>query len=208
VIPGGAYSIEEMRRARMRDPIVEAHYSDFDLARAKVVHLHNTQMAYVSYRLGSQIFWTKKQLHLAKGEVVLTDGKRQARARCGNQISAKPQGKTSPLEPEEQAFNAKIPPQSKQAPIANQLIAELPASRVPPLPYAVPPVILSSAPSSGSGVPAGSGYVPVFTPGIPGTTLRSQPPPPAVPEPATLLLVGSGLVLFGARLRKKSSDRS
>jgi len=37
VVPGGVYSIEELRAAIARDPIVAAHYGDLDVAEMRVL---------------------------------------------------------------------------------------------------------------------------------------------------------------------------
>ncbi len=72
VIPGGAYTLDELQEARLRDPVVSSHYSDFDPGHAKVLRLPRPMMAYVSYRLGSEIFWTRKQLHLVQATAAST----------------------------------------------------------------------------------------------------------------------------------------
>src|SRR5205814_72766 len=105
VVPAGVYSVQELKDARTRDRVVADHYSGFDLERARATRLDRPRMAYVSYRLGDEIFWTRKQVHLAKGESVITDGVHRVRARCGNMISDKPYPKKSPLEPEERALD-------------------------------------------------------------------------------------------------------
>lgn len=42
---------------------------------------------YTSYRIGDKIYWTDKPVHIHKGELLWTDGKRLIRARCGNELS-------------------------------------------------------------------------------------------------------------------------
>src|SRR5690349_14294654 len=61
VIPGGAYTVQELGNARLRDRVVASHYAGFDLDHSKVVRLKEAKLAYVSYRLGNQLFWTKRQ---------------------------------------------------------------------------------------------------------------------------------------------------
>jgi hypothetical protein len=88
VIPGGVLSSEELRNAVFNDPSVAFHYADFKVSRTQVLTLGQDRRVYVSYRIGAEIFWTRKTLSLHKGETVITDGIHEARTRCGNRISA------------------------------------------------------------------------------------------------------------------------
>ena len=200
MIPGGAYTLDELQEARLRDPVVSSHYSDFDPGHAKVLRLPRPMMAYVSYRLGSEIFWTRKQLHLVKGETVLTDGVHRIRARCGNQISEKPQPKTSPLEAEEKAFNSVKPSHPKPLPMLAEL-APLPGLAVPPAESLPSGSIIAVVPWG----PIGGGYGPSGTPTKPPPT---QPTPPAVPEPASLLLFASGIGGLSLAVRKRRKSQT
>jgi hypothetical protein len=95
VIPGGAYSSEEVARARRVDAVVRTHYSDF----GEVVSSRRMQAdtyLYVSYRKADRVFWSIRKHRIPKGELVLTDGKHLARARCGNRLSITPQQPTLP----------------------------------------------------------------------------------------------------------------
>jgi hypothetical protein len=84
IIRGGANSADELARAIEGDPVVAAHYSDFDLAKTKVVRLEQPKVAHVSYRIGNSVYWTRKPVVIPAGETVLTDGKHMSRTRCGN----------------------------------------------------------------------------------------------------------------------------
>ena len=88
VIPGGAYSPEELRKSVARDKFVKAHYADFDLESARLVTLGEDRFQYVSYRINNRILWTHKKIRVPKGEVLLTDGRHFARTRCGNRLCA------------------------------------------------------------------------------------------------------------------------
>ena len=88
VIAGGAYSQAELRAAMGRDALVQRHYSNFQTESVRLVVTAADQMQYVSYRQAGRVFWTHKQLRIPRGELVLTDGKHWARARCGNQLAA------------------------------------------------------------------------------------------------------------------------
>lgn len=91
VIPGGVRGSSELTKVLERDAVVRAHYADFDTANAYVVHVKRARLVHVSYRMGDDIYWTKKTVRLVKGEALLTDGKSFVRARCGNRIADLPQ---------------------------------------------------------------------------------------------------------------------
>jgi len=91
VIAGGAYSVAEVDRARRADPVVNAHYAVFDTARLRMTEAPAPRSVYVSYRIGSGVFWTRNRVRLAAGEALITDGEHMARARCGNRVADTPQ---------------------------------------------------------------------------------------------------------------------
>jgi len=91
IIRGGAYSAAELDAALRSDPITAAHYAGFDRARIAAIPAEAGRKVYVSYRAKDRIYWTAKAVPLTPGEILLTDGTRQARARCGNRISDTPQ---------------------------------------------------------------------------------------------------------------------
>ncbi len=105
VIPGGAYSPAELRYVNEKDPLVREHYADFDIRSARVVTLTDDRFQYVSFRLKNRIFWTHNKLRIPKGEVLITDGRSYARTRCGNRLSSKRQGSTTPKQPSERALS-------------------------------------------------------------------------------------------------------
>jgi hypothetical protein len=106
IVPGGVLTPAEVERAIARDPVVAAHYAGLDPRALRVVRLQEPRQAYVSYRIGNQVYWTRKKLSLKAGETVLTDGKMTVRARCGNQVADAVLGQTSAAEPSEQTFDA------------------------------------------------------------------------------------------------------
>jgi len=100
-VSGGVRDPAALHHAVSRDPVVAAHYADFKLAEARVARLPAPKTAYVSYRMGNRVYWTRNKVKLAGGEEVITDGEHYARARCANRIADSPQGETSPAEPPE-----------------------------------------------------------------------------------------------------------
>lgn len=135
VIPGGISNVQELRKIVAEDPVVAAHYFGFDLAHAQVTRLRSERLAYVSYRLGDRLYWTKRKVKLAKDEIVITDGTHTARSRCGNLVSETPSSPTSPDEPPAKSLDTPIP----QEPVVNdrpkpQEKRDPPAAVAPQLP--------------------------------------------------------------------------
>jgi hypothetical protein len=145
IIPGGAADAAALREAIDADPVVRAHYANFDLSRTHVVRLTAPQVAHVSYRIGDDVFWTKKPLLLKTGETLLTDGQHYARTRCGNQLAASP-GAVSADEPPSGAFDSPL----------QRLAADSWLPTIPPL-----------SPTTGILGPGGEAPGPVFTGGFP-----------------------------------------
>jgi hypothetical protein len=215
VIAGGAQSPQELREAVAVDPVVAQHYADFDIAKARRVTLDAPKLAYVSYRIGNKVFWTKHKVALRKGEVMLSDGPNMARTRCGNRISVLPVRPNAPAEPSSSelegpefapmvsspylAAYSVSPPAMFSGPI--QSPGGRTASIVPVAPFFPLPggggivgnQSASTPPPGGGGTP-GSG-------GGGGT-----PPPLGVPEPGTaaLVLIGLGAAAMRARRKRKA----
>jgi hypothetical protein len=106
VVPGGVADARELKWVAEHDPIVAAHYAGFDYEHARVVRLVLARTAYVSYRIGNHVYWTRRRITLHKGEKVITDGKITARARCANRVEELPQQANSELEPAAAKFEA------------------------------------------------------------------------------------------------------
>ena len=117
VVDGGVHSVQELRSAIWRDPVVARHYSNFELDRAKIIEAKADRDFHVSYRMGREIFWTKKRLKVAKGERLITDGTHFARTRCANVLSEVPREKTSPIEPAPKVLDTPLNPPSDPAPL-------------------------------------------------------------------------------------------
>jgi hypothetical protein len=119
VVPGGVLTPDEVERAMARDPVVASHYAGLNPRALRVVHLLEPRDAYVSYRIGNQVYWTSRKLRLKVGEAVLTDGNITVRARCGNQVADSALGPVSPSEPSADLLDSPADP---------TLVAGLPAA--------------------------------------------------------------------------------
>lgn len=113
VIPGGFRHLQELKDVMASDAVVAAHFYDFNLAPSRIIQLQTEKVAHVAYRVGNDVFWTKRKVKLAKGENLITDGVNYARMRCGNRISEDPVGESSSYEPSPEALETPqrlIPP--------------------------------------------------------------------------------------------------
>ena len=105
VIPGGVQSREELVERVAGDRVVSDHYRDFKVSKARIVKADKTRMMHVSYRMDDQVYWTKKKVRIPEGEMLITDGECEARARCGNRVSASPREPVSDEEPMMETFD-------------------------------------------------------------------------------------------------------
>jgi len=229
IVPGGVRDARELKWAAEHDPVVAAHYAGFDYDHARVVRLVLARTAYISYRIGNKIYWTRHRVSLKKGETVLTDGKMTARTRCGNRVEEVPQQATSSSEP---------PVAKMEEPIAP---AAGTTQSTPPVPFQSalmgrPPAPgLGPAPPLGVYDPMGTGtWIPISPPALPSVCGPIQKKPTSgtgtaavaevtgkngkkiiggdpcgggaggeVPEPGTWLLMGTGLALMYWMTRKR-----
>jgi hypothetical protein len=178
-----------------KDPVVAAHYAGFQVARTHIVRLDHDRAAYVSYRLGNVVFWTKHRVIIPAGESLLTDGESMARTRCGNRLSVSPEAPVSPEEPSAMLLEAL---QEDSTLVAYNSPFELPLTPPPAAQKAVPvegePVFIPS--SIWFPVEAARATHPLAT--------ASRTPPILVPEPDTLLLLLTGFsALWLARKRRR-----
>lgn len=216
VIPGGAYSPEELRNSVAKDKFVKAHYADFDVESARLVTLAEDRFQYVSYRINNRILWTHKKIRIRKGETLLTDGRHFARTRCGNRLCA---ALASPV-----SFTLAPLKKLVLPPFTMDLLSRSEISLAEP-----PEVDMGETPGLDLDLPRIAPYLPPAQP-MPGATaqnwapigttpaligaapgyplLASRPPPPfltptpplplsAVPEPASIYLFMTG---FGVSL--------
>jgi hypothetical protein len=108
VIRGGVLSREELIHSISNDPVVAKHYAHFAANQARIVKAEKTQSMYVSYRIRDKVYWTSKQLKIAEGEPLITDGSDFARTRCGNRVSVAPMEPVSEEEPPIEVFENTI----------------------------------------------------------------------------------------------------
>ncbi len=204
VVPGGIHSSEGLREAVSRDRVVGLHYSDFNLARIHLARLKTAQSAYVSYRIGNKIYWTRRKLKLARDEEVITDGVSYARARCGNRISPTPKAPTSAMEPPPEKFDSQVDPQVAGPQMA--ALSGFPRAAPVMAPIAtVPPVLTPGAtPVGAPPLPPGFGPIPPVFILPPGKSPGHIPPPVPVPEPSTWTLLPAALTAMYAARRKKT----
>jgi hypothetical protein len=165
VIPGGVYSPAELRAAIERDAVVAAHYRDVRLDQMQAVTLTTGRSAYVSYRKGDRIHWTRERIWLKAGETVLTDGTTMIRARCGNCISDVKNESATAVEPAPGELDEFIVPPiaaSEVDPVATAAEAQLIGLLQVPFagqmmelsgsPFEVPPVMVRGGTVGGSDV--------------------------------------------------------
>jgi PEP-CTERM motif len=188
VVPGGIKNSASLREIAARDRAVSQHYSRFDYSKAHLVRVTEPREVYVSYRIRDTIFWTRKKIRLPAGELLLTDGKITARAKCGNQVSDMARPEVSDQEPEEDILDQ---------PVA--LVGPAPFLPVRPgppgfnLPIGPPPLN-----GNGFGFPLVSlGGAPVGGCRLKDGLLEHCHPhkKPVAPEPGTLVLIGTGLAM-------------
>ena len=202
IVPGGLKDPADLRYAALRDYVVRGHYAHFDYSHARLVRATEAREVYLSYRIRDSVFWTRRRVRLHVGELLLTDGKITARARCGNQVSDTAKPEVSSEEPAEDVLDQPV------------VAAETaPLSPIRPLSAFDLPVGQPLSPQSFLG-PFFFPYIPISVPlpppshcpageqDIDGHCRKRPHKPPTVPEPPTMLLIGSGLGLIMWRYRR------
>jgi PEP-CTERM motif len=192
VIPGGAYNAHELAEAIERDPVVAAAYRTVSAGGVRAEGVPADRLAYMSYRIGDQIYWTKHPIRLRRGETILTNGSAQLRGRCGNGISLVPMLPTADSEPaplELEALSAGESPLLPARRLAFDRAFALAAPAGTSLSFGHQDELGTGSPwgeSSGASdlpFPPGlfPGTPPVGSTPIPPDTSPSGPPPPDVP---------------------------
>ncbi len=184
ILKGGAYDAEELKAKLHADPVAARHYASFDLRYVRPVTLPAGLFAYVSYRKGSDIYWTRKRVLLPVGETLLTDGKFLARARCGNRVSDTPEQPVAEVptsEPPELVMNTPEPPESTPPLTPSR---ETPTAIENPRPR----------PRGVTDVPLG----PILErPSVVGLPLGPYPTPQRLPAPVAVVPEPNAFVLMG-----------
>ncbi|WP_321474362.1 PEP-CTERM sorting domain-containing protein [uncultured Paludibaculum sp.] len=198
VVSGGVETPEEVLAAAQHDPLVAAHYRDFDFQHATVTTLRDARLAHVSYRMDDKIFWTKKKVKIPAGERVVTDGKNYIRGRCGNRLLDTSPPQVSAHEPPEEVMNtpdlpvlALTVPQPGTPPILGTVGGAAPSESEPTSPAGLAPYDAGAPdlipPSSTHAGPVGGGYIipPMVCCGGYGITPSSSNPVPTTPPVIT-----------------------
>ena len=206
VVPGGVKDPEDLRSAALRDYVVRRHFSHFDFAHAQLIRSTEPREVYLSYRIRDTVFWTRKKVRLLPGELLLTDGKITARARCGNQISDTAKPEVSDEEPDEDVIDQ---------PVA--VAAAAPSFPIRPM--LNPPELPVGAINPPQNFTGGGFVFPEIPVGLPlpfGCPAGETGNPPDCkhkhhhhkggesPEPSTMVLLGFGMALILWRYRKFS----
>ena len=196
VVPGGLKDPASLREVAARDRAVSQHYARFDYSKAHLVRVTEPREVYVSYRIRNTIFWTHKKIRLPAGELLLTDGKITARAKCGNQVSEAAKPDVSDQEPEEAVLDQPV------------------ALEGPPLPPRLGPPAFNLPIGPPVATPLYAGgfvfpYAPLGGSPVSGCQVKNgvmdkncRPHKPPTPEPATIILIASGLAIVTWRYRK------
>ena len=216
VVSGGVRDVHELKWAAEHDPVVASHYAGFDYDHARVVRLVLARTAYISYRIGNKVYWTRHRVSLKKGETLITDGKITARSRCGNRVEEVPQQATSSLEPPAIKFEEPLAPSMGTAVTTLPIPFESALNR-PGLPGLGPelPLSLVDPFENGVGVPIPPPPIPTSVCGIGNKPTKvvaggkkGKKNPCGViggevPEPGTWLLIASGLAAMYCKTRSK-----
>jgi hypothetical protein len=203
VVPGGIKDVSSLREAAARDRAVSRHYAHFDYGKARMVRVTEPREVYVSYRIRDTVFWTQKRIRLKIGEMLLTDGNITARAKCGNQISETAKPDVSDQEPEEDVLDQPVALEE-----LGPSLALRPVLAPPDLPVGQPlaPALADAGFSFPYVTIAGSMAPPCSTKnGNLDNRCHPKHKKPNTPEPASMLLLASGLALVSWRYRSRQS---
>lgn len=226
IVAGGIHSKQQFEDAMRSDPVAAAHYANFNAANFRLIKLKREREAYVSFRVGDNVYWTSHKVRLRRGETLISDGRHLGRARCGNRVSETPRLPTYDHEPSAQELNTADEPQVEtEAFTANAPLAPSPLGLPVTAPLLARPLTPGSAPrllasSSPPGVVPFTGIPPYFVPpdGCPHGTVElhgkcspDTPTTPVAPTPenATLILflTGVGALTVWGWIRKHRALR-
>ena len=174
VVSGGVHSTEEFASVRNVDPVVARHYDDVVPGTLRAERVDAPRLAYMSYRVGDQIYWTKRRVILHEGEQILTDGDTTIRGRCGNRLSETPMVPTSGQEPLADVFDRPVDAMEHATPDGSR-----PGVVARPAAGGRLSAMSSSHPTLLTGDPTGSDVIPEETgapfPGPPFSSLTLAP---------------------------------
>lgn len=191
VVPGGVRSAKEVQDSIDRDPVVRAHYAGLVPATLLAMRLSRAIDAYASYRVGNRIYWTAHKIHIPSGELVLSDGTRMIRSRCGNVLTFIG---VPPIFPDPLPRLRHEPPP-----------AAPPPGTPPPdvvFDYGMPPILWPpEMPVIAKTAPPPYWPPPVLVPPYWCCENTTHARPPATPEPSTFLLLGTAASAVFAKRR-------
>jgi hypothetical protein len=204
VVPGGIKDLDDLRYAALRDYVVRSHYAHFDYSHAQLLRASEAREVYLSYRVRDAVYWTRRKVRLHPGELLLTDGKITARARCGNQVSDTAKPEVSKEEPEEDVLDQ---PVATLEPGPSFPVRALLPPLDMPAGQPTPPQLFAGSfvfPYVPFGVPIPSGLCSANDHRVDGKCVPKRKP--VLPEPSTMLLIGTGLAFIAWRYRSRATN--
>ena len=168
-------TIEDFRVVVGSDPVLTAHFADFDWVHAQSGKLDDAIWTSVSYRKGDAIAKTRKKIKLPKGDGYITDGKRRVRTYCCNDYVVDPPPTEVQTAPLMEKVDSSVRRQEMVAGPPAQQSSNAPAQKSAGPPSPAPKLAFAPAP--------------IITPQLIVI--------PNVPEPSSLLLVATGIGGFG-----------
>jgi hypothetical protein len=191
IIRGGVRSREELFAHIRADRVVAEHYSGFDVVNARIIRAPKARLMYASYRIGDNVYWTANKIRIPLGELLITDGDLEARARCGNLLS---DTEMTPLsgeeDPDDEFFD------NSHAVELGDPLELFDEPLIPLTGDEIDPPVLARIPS----------YPPGYFPTWPAASGGNTNPPGTnvVPEPGTMVMVFTGLAIITAvRIRQR-----
>ncbi|MDD2733090.1 MAG: PEP-CTERM sorting domain-containing protein [Desulfuromonadaceae bacterium] len=199
------HSVEDFRKTVQSDPVLAAHFSEFNWSVAKLGKQEQELWTFVSYRKGPVIKQTTKPVKLPKGDQYVTDGVRFVRTYCCNDYVAAPAPRiVSMITPVERVDGPSRRVEKSDPPDPPSLAEALPAFLNNKPNYFVSP------PPSPQYSDSHSHVSPPFEP-YSSASLPEEKPPTATPEPGTFYLMVAGLAafsIFGLLRRKRIVGRN
>ncbi len=191
-------SVDDFQRTVLNDKVLLAHYSGFDWNNARLGRNDEEVLAFVSHRKGEVIKKTSKPIKLPKGDGYITDGTHTARTFCCNDIILSPAAGPPP-EDVVAGFPSGMPPMDDV--ILDPLPLTLPPEMVSRYRESYPPRIRRTIYSD----PPIFDNPPIYDNPPIHPNPPAAPPTQPVPEPATLILFGLGLLAIIITAWKKNS---